>query len=72
MATSEKIGDWTRDELEQFVLKVIRKHTRTYPYVLPGKGRPFEEVFKDLLAHRIKLPPGSPSTLELLREERDR
>jgi len=72
MTAAERVGDMTRAELEQVILNVIRRHTRTYPYMLPGDGRPFEEVFQDLVANMIKLPAGSPSTLELLREDRDR
>jgi hypothetical protein len=68
---SEKIGDMTRDELEDFVIKVIAKRFREYPYVQKS-DRPLSDVLASMRKHILKVQPGEPSTLELLREDRDR
>ena len=72
MAALERVGDMTREELERVIVEVIRRDARPYPYTLPGDGRSFDEVFQSIVENVIELPPGAPSTRELIREERDR
>lgn len=68
---SERIGDMTREELEAFVFKVIARRFPKYPYVQKS-DRPWEELWQSMLDNIIETQPGEPSTLELLREDRDR
>lgn len=68
---SERIGDMTRNELEAFVKNIIEKRLRMYPYVQQS-DRPVEEVLRSMRQNIIKRKPGQPSTLEMLREDRDR
>lgn len=68
---SERIGDMTRNELEAFVNSIIEKRLRQYPYVQQG-DRPVKEVLRSMRRNIIKPKPGQPSTLEMLREDRDR
>jgi hypothetical protein len=69
---SERVGDMTRGELEDFILQVVRAHEgQPYPYRLKS-DRPVAEVLRSMRQNRIKRKPGQPSTLELLREDRDR
>lgn len=68
---SERIGDMTREELEAFVRRIIAQNDQQYPYQ-PRSNRPLKELLASLRKNRIKTNPGEPSTLELLREDRDR
>ena len=67
---SERIGDMTRDELEAFVFDVIAKRFPKYPYVQKS-DRSVTEILESVRRHIIKRKPGQPSTLEMLREDRD-
>jgi hypothetical protein len=68
---SERISDMTKQELEEFILQVVEKRGRQYPYV-PKSDRTAEQIFQSILKNLIVPKPGTPSTLELLREDRDR
>jgi hypothetical protein len=71
IAEDEKIGNMTKAELEAFVLRVTAGRLRRYPY-RQHSDRPVEEVLKSMRKNIIKRKPGDPSTLEMLREDRDR
>ncbi len=68
---SERIGDMTKAELEAFVLQVIARRYPQYPYVQKS-DRPVAELLEALRRNMIETKPGEPSTLQLLREDRDR
>ena len=68
---SERIGDMTREELEEFVFDVVARRFPKYPYVQKS-DRPVAEILESMRRNIIKRKPGQPSTLEMLREDRDR
>jgi hypothetical protein len=68
---SERIGDMTKAELEAFVMQIIARRFPQYPYV-QRSDRPLEEILESMRRNMIETKPGEPSTLELLREDRDR
>jgi hypothetical protein len=63
----EKIGDMTLDELTELIEQVVERHLHP-----PKKDtRSLEEVLDSLDRNRWTPPPGSPSTLQMIREDRD-
>ena len=68
---SERVGDMTREELEQLVARLIDKRMRQYPYVLGRDERSPQDVWKSIVTNIIEPASGTPSTLALLREDRD-
>jgi hypothetical protein len=63
----EKLGDMTLDELTELVEKIVER--QLHP---PKKDtRSLEEVLDSLDRNRWTPPPGSPSTLQMIREDRD-
>lgn len=70
---SDRIGDWTKEELEAFILEVIEKRLQQgLSYTQKSDDRTPKEVFNSIQKNRLKRKPGQPSTLEMLREDRDR
>lgn len=74
---SERIGDMTMDELVSVIQREIRarqlEDERIKDLLTPPKdNRSVKEILESIDRHRFTPPPGSPSTLELLREDRDR
>ena len=65
---SERVGDMTLDELNQLIAKTVN---RRLELVKPSRKRTMDEVNESIRKHRITLPPGAKSSLELLREDRD-
>ena len=65
---SERVGDMTLDELNQLIAKTVN---RRLELVKPSRKRTTDEVNESIRKHRITLPPGAKSSLELLREDRD-
>ncbi len=68
MAT-ERVGDMTREELRAFIRETMRdqgRETRTL-----GDNTNLKELLDSIDEHLWTPPPGTPSTLELLREDRD-
>lgn len=68
---SERVGDMTKAELEAFVIHIVAKRFRQYPYVQKG-DRSVSEVLKFMRKNVWTPPPGAKSSLELLREDRER
>lgn len=62
----ERVADMTLDELEQFVDKRIQGWWK------PQDSRSVEEILDSIDRNMWRPPEDSPSTLELLREDRDR
>lgn len=69
MAT-ERVGDMTLEELKAVIRETVREETRGFRKL--GGRRSVREVLDSIDRHRWTPPPGSKSSLELLREDRDR
>lgn len=68
MATN-RISDMTVEELSALIERVVDRRLEN---LLKPKGiRSMDEVNEAIRQHRITLPPGAKSSLELLREDRD-
>lgn len=68
---SERIGDMTKDELKSWVIELVEERMIYWPGEKPVSRSP-KEVFESIQKNRLKRKPGEPSTLEMLREDRDR
>lgn len=68
MATN-RVGDMTLDELNELIDQRI-KHS-LQPLLKRQNRRSTSELLSFLDEHRITLPPGAKSALEMLREDRD-
>ena len=77
MATARKtVGDMTLDELKQLVNDTIEERQLRLlgTFDLPDEddeNLTWDEVRAFVERHRVTLPPGAKSSLELLREDRD-
>jgi hypothetical protein len=69
MATG-RVADMTIEELRTFVENVVQEKMRIWPR--RRQDRPVVEVLESMRRNIIKPTPGQPSTLEMLREDRDR
>lgn len=69
--TSPKLADLTLPELEGLITKIVRQQLRqpAPPQLTPQQ---LQELFAAVDRDRWTPPPGTPSTTELLREDRDR
>lgn len=77
MMATEHVGDLTMDELVMIIQREIdsrlQEDERIKKLLTPPKdNRTIQEILDDIDRHRFTPPPGSLSTLELLREDRDR
>ncbi len=70
--TSERVGDMTKQELEAWITQIIERRMRYWPGERPDDERSPAEVFESMRKNIIKRKPGQPSTLQMLREDRDR
>ncbi len=70
MAATERVGDITLQELKAIINRTIDERL----VVWPGQrsDRPVAEVLESMRKHMIKRKPGQPSTLDMLREDRNR
>ena len=66
---SERVGDMTIDELKALIGEVVDQRLRGLETQKSKRSR--EEVLASIERNRWTPPPGSRSTLELLREDRD-
>lgn len=67
---AERVADMTVDELKALITEVVDR--RLQEILKPRDTRSVEEILASIDRHRYTPPPGTPSTLELLREDRDR
>jgi hypothetical protein len=65
---TERVADMTIDDLKIFVTRIVNERL----YQLPKDSRSLQEVLDSIDRHIWTPPPGAKSTLELLREDRDR
>ena len=68
---SERIGDMTKAELETWVEQIIDRKLKYVRGEVTDDRTPME-VFKSIVRNTLERKPGEPSTLEMLREDRDR
>lgn len=69
--TVEVIGQMTKAELRTFVEDIVQEVKGKGPYKQIPQ-RPIDEILDEMWADMIELQPGQPSTLEMIREDRDR
>jgi hypothetical protein len=68
---SERVGDMTREELRNFINRVIEEKEATEKSGGISSRSP-QEVFQSIRRNRLKRRPNQPSVSEMLREDRDR
>jgi len=69
--TTQKIADMTVDELKTLISEVVQEQLLVFPKRNMDK-RSLQELFRSIDQNRWTPPTGSPSTTELLRQDRDR
>lgn len=67
----ERIGNMTHSKLIAIINEVIDRRQRNFPGEKADTRTP-AEVFDSIVHSIIERKPGDPSTLEMLREDRDR
>lgn len=70
--TGQRIGNMTLEELNQFVEQVVDRRLRLQPISRPKDSRSVQEILDSIDRNRFTPPPGAKSSLEMLREDRDR
>ncbi len=73
----ERVADMTLEELKGLIRREVDERWDEFQRVedllkLPKDNRTLDELLASIDQHRFVPPPGTPSTLELLREDRDR
>ncbi len=69
MAT-QRVTDMTVEELKALIAREVERHVIAGPR--PYDPRAPQEILRSIQRNRWTPPPGTPSTLEMLREDRDR
>jgi hypothetical protein len=72
MAAIGKVGDMTLTELKAVIREVVREEKLVMPWAIQESDMPMGELIDDIFNNIWTPPPGAPSPLELLREDRDR
>ena len=67
---AERVGDMTVKELKALIDSAIDEKLRIWPR--KRQDRPVAEVLESMRKNIWTPPPGAKSTLEMLREDRDR
>ncbi len=68
---NKRVTDMTVEELKALIVEVVDERLRNKEE--PRRdNRSVKEILESIERHRWTPPPGSKSTLELLREDRDR
>ncbi len=67
---ADRVADLTMRELREVIRNMINEQLKTWPR--PRDSRTTQEVLDSIERNMWTPPAGSPSTLELLREDRDR
>ncbi len=72
--TAGRIGDMTHSELRAFVEAIVEERTQGEPRrcYKQRSRRPIEEVLASIRRNVVTPKPGTPSIVEMLREDRDR
>jgi hypothetical protein len=66
---AERIAEMTLDELKRLIAKEVDR--RMLIVQKPDDRRTVQEILDSIDRHLWTPPPGTPSTLQLLREDRD-
>ena len=74
MSHRQTVGEMTREELEALVQEIVRREVTEQHQQESTREteRSLDEIFASIDRNMIVLPPGAKSSLELLREDRDR
>jgi hypothetical protein len=72
MMASERISDWTKEELKAFILEVIEERLQQGISYKQKSDRPVAEVLESMRKNIWTPPPGTPSPVEILLDERER
>jgi hypothetical protein len=67
-----KIADMTIADLTQLIQQVVKEQLRTTQQPQPIDPDKLRAIMASIDRHRWTPPPGSPSVVEMLREDRDR
>ncbi len=68
----ERVADMTMEELKRLIAEEVDRRLRIHELLKPPKDtRSVQEINESIRRHRHTPPPGSKSTGELLREDRD-
>lgn len=73
-----KVGELNLSELKQIIIETMEEYRTTQlgqfeiPDVDDEDEMPLDEIFNLIESHRWTPPPGAKTSLELLREDRDR
>lgn len=67
---SPKVADMTVDDLKELIREVVNEQLQNQPPKLKDP-RAVKEILQSIEQHRWTPPSGSPSTSELIREDRD-
>lgn len=70
MMATDRVGDMTIEELKALVEKVVERRMGNIRQL--GSKRSVQEVLDDIDKHLWTPPAGTPSVIELIREDRDR
>jgi hypothetical protein len=68
----ESIGEMTLQELEALIERVVEDKLRLRPMYKQTSEKPIAELLDEIWNNRWTPPPGAKSSLEFLREDRDR
>jgi hypothetical protein len=69
---AERVGEMTKQELVQLIRQEIDHRLRVSELLeRPKDTRSVQEILESIDRHMYTPPPGTPSTLQLLREDRD-
>lgn len=66
----QKVADMTVEDLKELIRQVVKEQLQNQSR--PKDTRSVAEILQSIEQHRWTPPPGSPSTTELIREDRDR
>lgn len=74
MPHPQTVGKMTLEELEAFVEEIVRREVTEHrqPEIPGQSSRSLEDIFASIDQNMIVLPPGARSSLDLLREDRER
>jgi hypothetical protein len=70
--TAQRVADMTVEELQGLIAEVVdRRLSHSQQPETPKETRSVQEILAAMDSLRWTPPPGSPTTLEMLREDRD-
>lgn len=71
--TAKQVAELTVEELKTIIIEVVDARLKNSQNQKNSQNkRPVREVLDSIASHRWTPPPGSPSVVEMLREDRDK